>query len=78
MSVVNLYADSIYYVLNTLYALQLYGKKWKTQKWFILNICYVLLSCVFCAVLSFFFERDMFVLVPLNLTCLQCWQQFYF
>jgi len=50
----------------------------KTQKWFVLNVCYVLLFCVFCAVLSVCLCTGRFVMVPLNLTCPHCLQHNYF
>jgi len=40
-------------------------------------VCYVLLFCVFRAVLSVCFSTGHIVMVPLNLTCLHCLQHFF-
>ena len=50
----------------------------KTQKYFILNVCCVLVFCVFCAVLCVGFCTGHSVMVPLNLTCLHCLQYSFF
>ena len=42
--------------------------------YFILNVCYVSLLCVFRAVLMVWFCTGHFVMVPLKLSCLHCSQ----
>jgi len=48
------------------------------QKLFILDVCYTLLFCVFCAVVCVCFCTGHFVIVHLNLTCLLCLQHVFF